>query len=194
MKNNSISTYYISMVNKNKPYYKLRVPIPNILEIRLNQDTWERISQIAVIKGKSYSWVVRYCLFRFIKRNNMKSNPVNFNSEKQREKYTMMETRARHHLVEKNLHRHKLCLYGDDELYVRMIAGFLHRTMSHLVRLALEWYLSELERMSTGKPGRFHRLAFYWLGIKLYGLAVLPNVSPEYKQIQFIRFSDDEYW
>jgi len=67
-------------------------------------------------------------------------------------------------------------------------------TMSYLVRLALEWNLDELERLSSGKFSRCHVAAFYWLGIKLYGGVELPTCSPQEKQLRLDRFREDEYW
>ena len=194
VKKNQTLVHNTYMINKNRPFYKVRVEIPNILEIRLKQDSWERVVRLAGLKKKSYSWVVRYCVFRFIKRQNMKQYLECTTSAKKQEKYAIMQRRALEHISEEDLHRHKLCLYGDDELWIRITAGILHCTMSHLVRLALEWNLDELECMAHGKSTLYHRLAFYWLGIKLYSGVELPITVSRTRRIHLIRFTDAEYW
>jgi len=179
------------MVNRNKRFYKKeRVRIDNILEIRLDCKTWERISQIAVFKGKSFSWVVRFAVFRFIKRKDV----VTFIRTPTRwAKYQSLSDLAKKQASARAIHRHKLCLYGNDEFLIRMTAAMLCCTMTHLVRLSLEWNLGELER-SAVLPGRFHRLVWYWMGIKLFRDVKLPIMSHTDKHLALIRFDEDDYW
>ncbi|MES0489007.1 MAG: hypothetical protein ABUK01_03385 [Leptospirales bacterium] len=187
------------MLNKNKPFWKVRVTPDHILEIHLNQETWEKIVRIADLKKKSYSWVVRYCVFRLLKRQMGEGFGQQGCSGRAGEKFEELSERAKQHIYAGNnkvedLHRHKLCLYGRDEFFIRLTSGRLNFTMSHLVRLALEWNLDELERLSLGRVSRFHRLAFYWLGIKLYRDVDLPIISPPHKNIHLRHFPDSEYW
>ncbi|MDH4199833.1 MAG: hypothetical protein OEV66_05555, partial [Spirochaetia bacterium] len=42
-------------------------------------------------------------------------------------------------------HRHIMCLYGDDEKLIRLAAMRLGITVSHLIRMALYWFLPKLE-------------------------------------------------
>jgi len=184
------------MLNRNKSYTKVGIDIDCILEIRLNHEMWEKIVRVAEMKKKSYSWIVRYCVFRLIKRADAKAYILNWKSSKRRVNFEILEERVKKHCGD-NLHRHKLCLYGDDEFLIRMTAGLMHYSMSHLVRLALEWNLDEIERISNAKPGRFHRLAFYWLGIKLYedvkGVN-FPTRGTVDLQYRLIRFNEADYW
>ena len=191
------------MLNRNKIHYYSTPEVDHFLEIRLNQVTWTKIVKIAGQKEKSYSWIVRYCVFRLIKRQ-MDDGFVHpwLTSEKGRKKWKKfgaLSRQTRNHIYAENgkpgnLHRHKLCLYGNDEMLIRMTAGKFNFSMSHLVRLALEWNLGELERQSHGRPCRFHRLAFYWLGIKLYSDVDLPIISPPHKHLRFTHFHDSDYW
>jgi len=180
------------MLNRNEFYHKNGLEINNILEIRINHDAWAKIVRIASSKKKSYSWVVRYCVFRMIKRKNKIQG---WNLENRRNKFEALSKEVKKHRSDKDLHRHKLCLYGSDELLIRMTAGYLSCTMSHLVRLALLWNLDELERMSARRNScRFHRLSFYWLGIKLYEDVELPTLSIPDQYFQLIGFNELSYW
>jgi len=141
----------------------------------------------------TYSWVVRYCLFRLIKRKNPRKNVGNVISWSNSAKFEKLNALAGKYAGADNLHRHKLCLYEEDEFFIRMTAAVMHCTMTHLVRLALEWNLDELERMSTTRS-RFFTLAFYWLGIKLYQGVVFPTYSPEDKDFRLERIPITAYW
>jgi len=191
------------MLNRNKVHYWKTPYVDCILEIRLNQDTWAKIVRIAALKRKSYSWIVRYCVFRLINRDMtediVKNTFPGAKGGKKWKKFGKMSRIAKNHLGSKSgkhesLHRHKLCLYGDDEFFIRLIAGQFHFSMSHLVRLALEWNLDELERLSNGRPGRFHHLAFYWLGIKLYNGVDFPIITLPHKHLRLNHFHEADYW
>ncbi|MES0489359.1 MAG: hypothetical protein ABUK01_05160 [Leptospirales bacterium] len=199
MKKKPFFPYYTDMINKSYgSYHKLGVYVDRILEIRLSPETWEKVKKIADAKKCSYSWVVRYCVFRLIKRKNpfmyITNHVLKQGKRKKWLKYQTMNERAKQQVGIDHLHRHKLCLYGTDELFIRITANMMYCTMSHLVRLALEWHLGELERLSSGKPGKFHRLAFYWLGIKLFRGVVLPTLLPENVRLLLDRFQETEYW
>jgi len=193
MKINSVFTYNIDMYNRNKRYWNIPVHPDNILEIRLNQEVWAKVVKVATMKQTTYSWVVRYCVFRLIQRKDPRRNMGNCISYSNSPKFDKLDSITRQHPKTANLHRHKLCLYEEDEFFIRMSAALMNCTMSHLVRLCLQWNLDELERMSTVKSN-FHALAFYWLGIKLYEGVVLPTYRPEDKDFRLIRLKESEYW
>jgi len=67
LKKNRTFAYYSYMKNIST-YRKLKIPIDNVLEIRLPALTWNKIKWIAACKNCSCSWVVRYAVFRMIKR------------------------------------------------------------------------------------------------------------------------------
>jgi len=187
------------MVNRNTNIlHKLGIIPDHILEIRLPLEVWEKVVRIAAMKKRSCSWVVRYCVFRLIKRKDPVRYITNYVLERgKRDKWVKFQTlqrRAEQQKSRGNLHRHKLCLYGEDEFFIRMTAGLMRCTMSHLVRLAMEWNLDELERLSDGRSSRFHSRAFYWLGIKLYGGVELPTCLPEERTFLLSRFREAEYW
>jgi len=194
MKKNRFLVYNIGMHNKSKRYWKIPVHPDNILEVRLTPDVWAKIVRIAGMKKTTYSWVVRYCVFRLIKRKDPRRNVGDVIFRNNSTKFNRMDSLARGHIASESFHRHKLCLYEEDEFFIRMTAALMHCTMTHLVRLALEWYLDHLDRFSYGRPSRFNKLAFYWLGIKLYGGVALPIFRPENKDLCLIRIEENEYW
>jgi len=182
------------MYNRNKRYWKIPVQPDNILEIRLKPEVWAKVVRVAKMKRTTFSWVVRYCVFRMIKRKDPRRSIGNCISYSNSLKFDILDRLVRETSNVGTLHRHKLCLYEEDEFFIRMSAGLMHCTMTHLVRLALEWYLDDLERQTTNWPSRFHEFAFYWLGIKLYQGVVLPTYHPENKDFCLERIPWTAYW
>jgi len=187
------------MVNRNtNRLWKLGIHPDSILEVRLPLETWEKIVRIATVKKRSYSWVVRYCVFRLIKRKDpfmyITNHVLEPGKHDKWKKFRTLHSRVEQQASAGNLHRHKLCLYGEDEMFIRITAGLMRCTMTYLIRLALEWYLDELQRLSSERPSRFHSHAFYWLGIKLYGGVDLPTSIPEERILLLRRFRETEYW
>ncbi|MES0489707.1 MAG: hypothetical protein ABUK01_06940 [Leptospirales bacterium] len=186
------------MYNRNSPYEKLAIQPDYILEIRLKPEIWERIVGIAEMKKRSYSWVVRYCLFRFIKRKDPRKHIGYCTFLFKKGKFEKVHELAKQYPGLDDLHRHKLCLYGEDELFIRITAALMCCTMTHLVRMALEWNIDELEketyiRLSRFRKG-FHANAFYWMGIKLYEDVVLPTMGCKHKDFRLERFHQLDYW
>ena len=173
MKKNKTFSYYIVMKNEST-YKKLKLPIDHVLEIRLSYLTWNKIKYVAMCKNRSYSWVVRYGVFRMIKRS------VQFHPDAEVVGVRSKKVARLHELVRGERvdsvkkHRHRLCLYGQDELFIRLSAAKLGCTMSHLVRLALALYLDDLVnkfptfRPSKDRHGRFSAPAWRCLGIKVF--------------------------
>ncbi len=186
------------MVNRSFGLFLSNYSAVNILEIRISAEIWQRIAKVAESKRKSYSWVVRYCIFRLIRhhsRSYITGNIVWRGKRYHRWVFCdLMNERALRQKQAAILHRHRLCLYGEDELYIRMTAGVLKITMTHLARLALEWHLSSLERGIGSSFSRFRERAFYWLGIKLFRDVEFPTRSSDYLHIRFRRMPDHEYW
>lgn len=95
------------------------------------------------------------------------------------------------------LHRHILCLYGEDEKLIRLAAMELGLTMTAFVRLALELYLSTLamekqsQRLVTDKE-------LTWEGIRLIEaiqiFAVNAGNRPFSRNLTCLRFEIDSYW
>ncbi len=171
---------YTGMINRCSP--PAFGPMPrHVLEIRLQENQWKRILRIAQARKKSRSWVVRYCLFRLIARPRG-AGKIPFESG-----------RCFGVVARKDMHRHRLCLYGDDELFIRTSAAVAGCTMTRLVRVALEQNLALLERgLISGCV--FFALAFFWHGIKLFKDVEFPIKTPEKTNLRFTRFQEKDYW
>jgi len=170
-----------------------------ILEIRLCTEVWAKIKHVALMRRSSYSWVVRHAIFRLIKRNNTKKHIGDIQNLILTldcdDGYTLNKKvlERRHGALKK--HRHRLCLYGEDELFIRLHAAQLKCTMTHLVRLALELYLdSMVVTYSKRKLSRYLESSWYWLGIKLYGVVEFHNTEVSNMRFLFQRFHKLEYW
>ncbi len=196
-----------NMINK-QLYRNNPLHVEAIIEVRLCYDTWRKIQRIARSQHASYSWVVRFAVFRLIKRKNINSflslntDEYSFQWRNRSEKYDSMNEKARIRRQNCNeKHRHRLCLYGTDELFIRVTAARLSCTMTHLVRLALEVYLDSVLRHSLRAPrfgGRKYRSIreafWYWCGIKLHEDVEFPNYAPEKQYIKFKKFDKHDYF
>lgn len=185
------------MINRSV-YFNNGVSIDNVLEIRLCKKTWEKITVVSEGSGKSFSWVVRYVLFRLIKRKSLQTR---LNKGAFGDKFRSLDEIARgKKKMSKEQHRHKLCLYGSDEHFIRITSACLNVSMTHLVRIALEWHLDTLLERFTRLPRRgvskkcFFCLAWYWLGIKRYSDVEFPIKSTQNFTVTLNRYPLYEYW
>ena len=191
-------------MNNSQTRYDNFEHIESILEIRLCQDTWRMVKQISMRRGKSYSWVVRYALFRLIKRKNPAQyikykgdphSPLAFENMVQFDKLNEAVLQRRHGSSTK--HRHRLCLYGEDEMFIRLCAARLRCTMTHLVRFALEKYIIALDGVIFNplrKQSRYQKGAWHWLGIKIHDGVEFPTISISKIHFNFQRYHKLEYW
>ena len=182
-------------------FHKLTVQVDHVVEIRLCFATWNKIKLIAAMRNCSYSWVVRYALFRTIKRKNPHHFLEGGSSSAMRVKFNELhESANKKKFGSENKHRHRLCLYGDDELYLRIIAARMNCSMTHLVRMALENYLEKMYIRTSplrhfGPPlGRFARSAWYWMGIKLFKVMEFPTMGKDPTYCSFRRYKKTDYW
>ncbi len=180
--------------------------IENVLEIRLCLDTWEKIKRISKVRKTSYSWVVRYATFRLIKRKNVSSFILGkqefsqldgfwFNGPHLKLNQRVLLRRPYSRLK----HRHKLCLYGADELLIRLTAARLGCSMTHLIRFALEKYVDKLmDHLFQTSPKRFlsasHLAFWYWLGIKIQRDVEFPTKSISLRLIHFSKYEKHDYF
>jgi len=186
---------------KNKSTYrKLKIPVDNVLEIRLSYLTWKKIKWVTANKNCSCSWVVRYAIFRMIKRS-VQFHPDDENSGTRSKKVSRLNKLVQEERANsQKKHRHRLCLYGQDELFIRISAAKSGFTMTHLVRLALALYLDELvkrfPRFGRSKKcnSRFSRAAWRCLGIKLFYGVKFPTMRPKQHNFEFSYYNCADYW
>ncbi len=187
-------------------YYKMRIPVDTIFEIRLCPDTWEKIQRVARLKKRSYSWVVRYAVFRLIQRKRPDSYILNVRDPligvaplENIPGFFKLHQRVMHQRSDNSpKHRHKLCLYGEDGMFIRLVAISLKCSITYLVRFALEKYLDPLINLLGKRLTRvvrlFHESCWYWLGIKIQSDVELPTRSKSEQHFNFTRFKIFEYF
>ena len=181
-------------------YRKLKLPIDNVLEIRLPYLTWKKVKYIATYSNRSYSWVVRYALFRMIKRSGQFHPDAEVFGVRSKKVARLHELVRGERVDSVKKHRHRLCLYGEDELFIRLSAAKLGCTMTHLVRLALALYLDELvSKFPPFRPSRAFRGRVSWaawrcLGIKIYHGVRFHTMPPRQQHFEFIHYKSSDYW
>jgi hypothetical protein len=99
--------------------------------------------------------------------------------------------------ISQNMHRHMMCLYGEDEKLIRLAAMDLGITLTAFVRLAIELYLPFL-----AMEKRSHRpitdADLTWEGIRLIEnvqiFATNGGPWPAARELSCQRFEIDSYW
>ncbi len=111
------------------------VQISNLLEVRLAPLHWNRIKICAWRRGRTYSTITRYCVLKLARKCALRWTPkMQKATESVREGVNIAH----------DMHRHMMCLYGEDEKLIRLAAMDLGITMTALIRLAIELYLPAL--------------------------------------------------
>ncbi|MES0490886.1 MAG: hypothetical protein ABUK01_12895 [Leptospirales bacterium] len=181
-------------------YRKLKIPIDNVLEIRLPPLSWNKIKWVAICTYRTHSWVVRYAVFRMIKRNGQ-LYPDGENAGLRSKKIARLNELVKGERANsQKKHRHRLCLYGKDELFIRIAAAKMGCTMSHLVRLSLAMYLDDLASKfpyigrSRDGNGRFSGPAWKCLGIKIYRGVRFHTTGIRHQHFEFIYYKPGDYW
>jgi len=172
--------YYINMKCK-KQLHWAKIEIKNVWEVHLDSSIWEKIVLAAEIHSKTYSWIVRYCVFQL---TNQKKIIWTKRIMKIHDNYKNSEF--------KNKHRHMLCLYGDDEVLLRNSALILGISVSQLIRISIALYLSRLLKKQVSKEDLF------WYGIKLFSsISNFRSLKNNFIAMDFHShkpFSPNEYW
>ncbi|GAB4438400.1 MAG: hypothetical protein OHK0011_21220 [Turneriella sp.] len=96
-----------------------------------------------------------------------------------------------------NMHRHMICLYGEDEKLIRLAAMELGLTISAFVRLALELYLDTLA-MEKHSTLRVTEADLNAEGIRFTEIVQIFATNggpyPYLRELCFHRFDLDSYW
>ncbi|MDH5716571.1 MAG: hypothetical protein OEZ22_02910 [Spirochaetia bacterium] len=155
--------------------------IKNVWDVHLDVHIWENIKTAAEIHSRSFSWIVRYCVFQLVLKKNLRwTNKLKILNEN----------------IKKNIpgktHRHQLCLYGDDELLLRTAAIQLKISVSQLLRLSIAMFLDRLLKKKVSKENLF------WYGIKIVleinDFRSLKKKIPAMDFRSFKLFSIHQYW
>lgn len=167
---------------------KRPVKITNVLEVHLSTRRWIRIIALAASRGKTLSTVTRFCVLRLARKVNLRWTPV---------------LRKAHGVTKSEIqkadgvHRHVMCLYGEDEKLVRLASMQLRVTMSAFIRLALELFL---ERLAMEKQSlRFiSDENLKWQAIRFIEKAVTHTQNifsrPDTHRFRWLNFAACTYW
>lgn len=166
---------------KQKKY--CRLPIDNVWEVHLDQGVWSRIVDVAAYYRCSFSWITRYCVFCLVREENIiEGEALKIHSENIK---TIYKKRT-------NCHRHLMCLYGDDEMLLRITAMRLNITVSHLIRIAIHCLLPKIEHKKVA-----------WDEIFFYGLKICRHINfkrtnlhkmPFIEQLFYEKWPPEMWW
>ena len=118
---------------KKQPPFPIKEPIAHVLDVLIDDKTWAKIKKLASQNKTTYSFVVRSCVLRSLKRKNF-----------EKVKQTMEAHSKELKVTRKNAHRHQLCLYAEDEFALRLIALMLQSNLSLLIRTSLILWLHRI--------------------------------------------------
>ena len=114
---------------RKQPLFSLPEAITHVWEVILDAETWQSVVHAARLTNTTYSWVVRYCVFSLLDETSL---------------FETQEFRSVPPCSRKSGHRHHLCLYGDDEKHLKLVAVQLNVPVSKIIRLALSIFLARL--------------------------------------------------
>lgn len=163
-------------------------PITDLWEVRLPARLWREIVRIARTRGKTFSTITRFCVFALAERSSLRWHKkfVELHKEDKAELKAAGE-----------IHRHMLCLYGEDVRLIRLAALELKITVSAFIRLALRFYLRyfAMEKQSRRYP---NDAKLFWLGIKRWITITLHAVNelslPDYRRYVHQSFPPEYRW
>jgi len=164
------------------------IRIANILEVRLAPAQWNRIMIAVRQRRRTYSTITRYCVLKLARKCSLRWT-VGLRSVQADVKNRLRGATR--------LHRHMLCLYGEDEKLIRLAAMDLGLTLSAFIRLAIELYLSSLAMVNHSK------LKVTDADLTAEGIRFLQQMQifaanggpfPLLRQISCIRYELESYW
>lgn len=164
------------------------IQISNILEARLAPSQWNRIKIAAWQRRKTYSTITRYCVLKLARKTTLKW------TTKLRQTTQGVEQGLN---IAKDMHRHLVCLYGEDEKLIRLAAIELGLTLTAFIRLAIELYLQTLAMVNRNQ--RFvSNDHLTWEGIRFTeSVQIFATNSgdwPAIRSLNFVCFEIDSYW
>jgi hypothetical protein len=164
------------------------VQITHLLEVRLAPMQWNKIKLEAWQRRRTYSTITRYCVLRLARKCSLSWTP---------KLHRGMEGVKQGLAIAQDIHRHMMCLYGDDEKIIRLAAIELGLTITAFVRLAIELYLRTLAMEKRSIP-LISNAYLTWEGIRIIEsiqiFAVNAGSRPFYRNLSCEYFPVDSYW
>ena len=164
------------------------VQISHLLEVRLAPMQWNRIKLCACRWRRTYSTITRYCVMKLARKCSLRWTP----------KMRAAGESVRGGLqIANDMHRHMMCLYGEDEKLIRLAAMDLGITMTAFIRLAIELYLPALA-MEKRSRRTITGADLTWEGIRFTEhvqiFAANGGPWPAVRELSCQRFKIDSYW
>ncbi len=178
------------MICRRQPYFLTGKPIKisHVLELRLAPGQWNCIKYLAWQRRRTYSTITRYCVLRLARKCSLRWTPK------------FHEAAAGVHRgleIAHELHRHMMCLYGEDEKIIRLAAMDLGLTMTAFVRMALELYLHTLA-MEKRSRRQVTNLQLTHEGIRFIEFVQIFAENgggwPAMRNLSCLHFDIDSYW
>jgi len=167
------------------------VQITNILEVHLDKKQWQSIAAIARKRRKTFSTVTRFCVLRLARKTHLAwTSRLQKCHSDARLRFSRAKSMA-------EIHRHRMCLYGEDEKLIRLAAMDLGLTLSGFIRLAIELYLTMLavEKHSPRHiPGRYLVAEAIRFVESILILALNGGPFPALRELHCRRWALESYW
>ncbi len=164
------------------------IQITNVLEVRLAPLHWNRIKLCAWQRRRTYSTITRYCVLKLARKCALRWTP---------KMQVATESVRRGLNIAQDMHRHMMCLYGEDEKLIRLAAMDLGITITAFVRLAIELYLPLLA-MEKRSWRNIIATDLTWEGIRFIEsvqiFAVNGGPWPCARDLHCQPFGIDSYW
>lgn len=155
------------------------IKITNIWEVRLDAAIWRKIQAAAHLRKVTASWIVRFCLFRLCDERLTGKKEIPKGN-----KFWCSDISTSH--------RHRLCLYGEDEKFVRQMACENRMTVSAFIRFALFCFLDDILSQKVNDQHLFE------FGIKLNRIGEFITTRlfsrPLKTSYDWRRFFPDQWW
>lgn len=164
------------------------IQITHLLEVRLAPLHWNRIKIRAFMRRRTYSTITRYCVLKLARKCSLRWTPP-LRAATQRVQAGLA--------IAQDMHRHMMCLYGDDEKIIRLAAMELGLTLTAFVRLAIELYLDTLAMVKRSqRPVTDEDLTMEGIRFTetLQIFATNSGGWPFLRELSCIRFDIDSYW
>lgn len=176
------------MTCRKQPAFLVEKPtkINDVWEVGLQPELWRRLCVTAALRRTTYSSITRYCVFRLAEKQNLRWHPLFSDALKSSKVHKGQE-----------LHRHMVCLYGEDVRSLRLAAMTLGITVSAFVRMALWLYLPRVameirSRRTVSAAELFFLGTKRWLSIPMQALNRFG--IPHLRQQLFSSFLPWQWW
>lgn len=164
------------------------ITISRLLEIRLAPGHWNRIKLTMLLRRRTYSTITRYCALRLARKCSL-----HWTARLREAEARVQDTNS----AALEMHRHLMCLYGEDEKIIRLAALELGLTISAFVRLSLELFLPTLAmEKHSWRYVTNAQLTAEGIRIteKIQIFAVNAGTRPFYRNLSCEYFDVESYW